>query len=302
MRIVIALGGNALLHRDEPPEAAAQSARLAAVAPALARLADAHEVVLVHGNGPQVGLLARESAEDPALHAPYPLGLLSAATQGMIGSLLQQALRNAGTTKPVAALVTHTVVNPDDPAMHHPQKFIGAVYDARRAHLFAKTHGWAIALDHDGWRRVVASPRPMRILELDDGRALLAEGRTVILGGGGGVPVTADARGIRLIDAVVDKDYTASLIAQRLDADMLAILTDVPGVIADFGTPNATVLPVITPASVASLSLPAGSMGPKVEAAAEFATATGRTAVIGPLDHAEDVVAGILGTRIGVRA
>ena len=299
MRIVIALGGNSLLHRGEPPEAAAQSARLAAAAPALSRLADAHEVVLVHGNGPQVGLLARESADDRALRAPYPLGLLSAATQGMIGSLLQQALCNAGTTKPVVALVTHTVVDVDDPAMHRPDKFIGASYEARRAHALARTHGWTVALDHDGWRRVVPSPRPMRVLELEDGRALLAAGRTVILGGGGGVPVTVDAQGIRPVDAVVDKDRTASLIAQRLDADLLAILTDVPGVIADFGTPDATVLPVLTPASVRELSLPAGSMGPKVEAAADFATATRRAAVIGPLEHAEDVVAGILGTRIG---
>lgn len=301
MRMVIALGGNALLHRGEPPEAAAQSARLTAAAPALMRLAEEHEVVLVHGNGPQVGLLARESAEDPSLGEPYPLGLLSAATQGLIGSLLQQALRNAGATKPVAALVTHVVAAPDDPALRHPEKFIGALYDEREARALTKAHGWTMAADHGGLRRVVASPRPTRILELDEGRALLDAGHTVIMGGGGGVPVCNDAGGLRLIDAIVDKDRTAALIARDLDADLLVILTDVPGVIAGFGSPDATVLSELTPASAATLSLPAGSMGPKVEAAVEFATATGRAAVIGPLEHAEDVVAGILGTRIEVR-
>ncbi|MBS1897247.1 MAG: carbamate kinase [Actinobacteria bacterium] len=301
MRLVVALGGNALLHRGERPEASAQSARLAAVAPALARLADAHELVLVHGNGPQVGLLARESAEDPALGAPYPLGLLSAATQGMIGSLLQVALRSAGATRPVSTLVTHVLVDPEDPEMHRPEKLIGAVYDERRARALAKTHGWSIAADGGGWRRVVPSPRPRRILELDDARTLLGAGRTVVLGGGGGVPVIEDAGGLRTIDAVIDKDRTAALIAQQLDAGLLAILTDVPGVIADYGSPEATVLPELTPAAATALDLPSGSMGPKVEAASEFALATGRSAVIGPLEHAEDVVAGILGTRIRSR-
>ena len=301
MRIVIALGGNALLHRHERPDATTQIARVSAVAPALARIADAHEVVLVHGNGPQVGLLARESADDPALIAPYPLGLLSAATQGLIGALLQEGLRNAGATKPVTTIMTHTEIDRDDPAMEHPEKFIGAVYEESQARALARAHGWTIAAEQNGWRRVVPSPSPISVLELEDGRLLLEAGRTVILGGGGGAPVARERGGIASVDAVVDKDHVAALIAQQLDADLLAILTDVPGVIRGFGTPDASVLTELTPSLVAGLDLPAGSMRPKVDAACRFAVATGRPAVIGPLDHAEDVVAGVLGTRIAVR-
>lgn len=297
MRLVIALGGNALLHRDEPPEAATQVARLALAAPALARLARAHQVVFVHGNGPQVGLLARESVDDVALSAPYPLAALVAETQGMIGSLLIQALHDAGFAGQAVAVVTHTVVDADDPAMRMPTKFIGPVYDYRRARRLADDHGWDIAPDGDGWRRVVPSPLPHRVVELDAATTLLAAGTTVIMGGGGGIPL-AVGDGYRPVDAVVDKDHTAALLAGALGADRLVILTDVPGVIADYGTPDATVIAATTPALLRDLSFPAGSMGPKVTAACGFVERTGRRAAIGSLEHAEEVVDGTAGTQL----
>lgn len=298
MRLVIALGGNALLHRAEPPEASTQIARLSAAAPALARLAADHHVVLVHGNGPQVGLLARESADDRTLATPYPLAALSAETQGLIGSLLQQTLHNAGLSTPIATLITHVLVDRDDPAMRHPDKFIGPVYSRRRAHELARVHEWSIASQEDGWRRVVPSPLPTQIIERDEGRLLLEAGVTVIMGGGGGIPLTRDDVGYVSVDAVVDKDHTAALIARELDADMLVILTDVPGVITDYNTPAASVIRDTTPALLRSLSFPAGSMGPKVEAACAFVEATGRPAAIGALNDAGEITAGIVGTQI----
>jgi len=297
MRLVIALGGNALLHRGESPDAATQTARLALAAPALARLARAHDVVFVHGNGPQVGLLARESADDPDLAEPYPLASLSAETQGLIGSLLTQELYNAGMTRPAVTLVTHTIIDSGDPAMATPSKFIGAVYDKWSAHRLAADHHWNIALDGEHWRRVVPSPRPQRVVEVDAAAALIDTGITVVMGGGGGIPLV-DENGYQQVDAVIDKDHTAALIAQSLNADLLVILTDVPGVITDYGTPQAAVIASTTPALLTAFSFPAGSMGPKVAAASSFVNATGRRAAIGSLDHAEEVVGGTVGTQI----
>lgn len=297
MRVVIALGGNALLHRDEAPEAATQVARLALAAPALARIAAAHQVVFVHGNGPQVGLLARESTEDETLTAPYPLSALGAETQGLIGSLLTQALRNAGYPGEAVTVITHTVVDSGDAALLTPTKFIGAVYDYRHARRLADDHGWKIAPDGDGWRRVVPSPLPLRIVELPAAGTLLSAGCTVIMGGGGGIPIT-DASGYRPVEAVIDKDHTAALLARTLDADALVILTDVPGAIADYDTPTATVIAATTPALLRALPFPEGSMGPKVDAACGFVEATGKRAAIGALEHAQDVLDGTVGTQI----
>ncbi len=297
MRLVLALGGNALLRRDEAPDAAAQAARLAVAAPALARLAERHSVVIVHGNGPQVGLLARESTDDRALSAPYPLGALSAETQGLIGSLLTQSLRSAGLAAPVVTLVTHTIVDAADPALAEPTKFIGAVYDEHRARRLAARHGWSIARDGDGWRRVVPSPLPRRVVELAAGSALLAAGTTVIMGGGGGIPLLEED-GYRPVDAVIDKDRTAALLAESLDADRLVILTDVPGAMTDYGTPDERVIERTTPALLRALPFPGGSMGPKVAAACAFTEATGRLSAIGALEHAEEVVEGIVGTQV----
>ncbi|WP_022886163.1 carbamate kinase [Glaciibacter superstes] len=297
MRLVIALGGNALLHRHEPPEAATQVARLALAAPALARLAVQHQVVFVHGNGPQVGLLARESTDDATLTAPYPLAALDAETQGLIGSLLTQALHNAGLAGPIVTLVTHTVIDADDPAMGEPTKFIGAVYDHHRAHRLAADHGWDIARDGDGWRRVVFSPLPQRIVELHAGATLLDTGATVIMGGGGGIPLT-DHDGYTPVEAVIDKDHTAALLARALGAEQLVILTDVPGALTDYGTPDERVIGDTTPGLLRALPFPAGSMGPKVDAACTFVENTGKPAAIGALEHAEEVVDGIVGTQI----
>ncbi|MBW4033670.1 MAG: carbamate kinase [Acidobacteria bacterium] len=297
MRIVVALGGNALLHRGEPPDAAIQTARVADVAPALMRLAMAHEVVIVHGNGPQVGLLAHESSDDHTLTAPYPLSALGAETQGLIGSLLQQALHNAGLPTPAVTLITHVVVDADDPAMTAPTKFIGAVYPDHEAHQAADRYGWVIAPDGAGWRRVVPSPMPRSVVELASATTLLHSGVTVIMGGGGGIPVT-DKRRYHPVDAVVDKDHVAGLIARELDAELLVILTDVAGVIADFGTSAQRVINEATPALLREMPFPSGSMGPKVEAACAFVDATGCRAAIGDLANAERVVEGVAGTQI----
>lgn len=297
MRLLVALGGNALLHRHERPEEATQAARLAQAAPALVRLAARHEVVFVHGNGPQVGLLARESTDDQSLREPYPLEALVAETQGLIGSLLVQALHAAGLAGPLVALVTHTVVDVEGAAAAAPTKFIGAVYERSRADRLAAEHGWRMARDGDGWRRVVSSPNPLRIVELAPAKTLVDAGTTVVMAGGGGIPISGHGVG-RPVEAVIDKDRTAAMLAEALGADLLAILTDVPGVMTDFGTPRAAIIASTTPAQLREHPFPAGSMGPKVDAACDFVDRTGRRAAIGSLEQAEAVVDGTMGTQI----
>jgi len=300
MRIVVALGGNALLHRGERPDAAVQEANIDRVTTALAALAHEHEIVITHGNGPQIGLLAVESAADPALSAPYPLDMLGAQTQGMIGSLLVRTLHNALPGHPIAALVTHTLVQADDPAFDHPTKFVGQVYPRDLAVSLARKRGWHIGADATGWRRVVASPAPERILETETVHELLNSGTLVICAGGGGVPVTADhdTGALTGAEAVVDKDLTAALLAEDLKADFLLILTDVPCVYLGYGTPDQ--LPVLgaTPSELRRGGFPDGSMGPKVEAAARFVERTGGLAAIGALDAAYEIVHGRSGTLV----
>jgi carbamate kinase len=298
VRIVVALGGNALLRRGERPDAAIQLSHVAQAAPGLAKLALEHETVLVHGNGPQVGLLALESDDDSSLTRPYPLGDLVAETQGLIGCWLQQALANAGLHTPVVTVVTQTVVDRQDPAFGSPTKFVGSAYSTGQAGELARERGWAVKQDGDRWRRVVASPLPQRIVELAVAETLLRSGVTVILAGGGGVPVVEDAAGLHGVDAVVDKDHTAALVAESLRADLLVILTDVPAVLVDFGLKTERQLHAIDVRELESLSFPAGSMGPKVEAACQFVRATGRRAAIGSLDEVADVVAGSSGTQV----
>ncbi|MGI5452119.1 carbamate kinase [Streptomyces sp. CA-249302] len=300
MRIVIALGGNALLHRGERPDADIQLANIDRVTTAIAALTQEHEVVLTHGNGPQIGLLAMESAADPALRAPYPLDLLGAQTQGMIGSLLVRTLHDALPGHRIAALVTHTLVRGDDPAFRHPTKFVGQIYPLEVARDLARKRGWRIAGDTTGWRRVVASPAPERILETDTIHELLAGGTMVICAGGGGIPVTADKDSGALsgVEAVVDKDLTAALLAEDLKADFLLILTDVPNVYADYGTSKQRPVLDATPAELRKAGFPAGSMGPKAEAAARFVERTGGLAAIGALDAAYEIVHGRSGTLV----
>jgi carbamate kinase len=298
MRIVVALGGNALLRRGESPESAIQLEHVAEAAPALAKAATEHELILVHGNGPQVGMLALESAADPTLSRPYPFSDLVAETQGVIGYWLQQGLANAGLTTPVVTLVTQTVVDPADPAFQDPSKFVGTVYDERRAHEMAAANDWGVRRDGAGWRRVVASPLPQRIVEIETARTLMSSGTTVVLAGGGGVPVVEEAHGLRGVEAVVDKDYVAALVATELRADLLVLLTDVDGVMTDYGTPKQALLRNVSSDALRAMRFSAGSMGPKVTAACRFVEETRGHAAIGVLASADDVIGGAVGTQI----
>lgn len=299
MRIVIALGGNALLARGDKPDAAIQLAHLRTAAEAIAPLAAHHDVVICHGNGPQVGMLSLESETDHALTRPYPLDDLVAQTQGMIGYWLAQALHNAGVKKPVLGLITQTLVDAADPAFAAPTKFVGPVYRRDRAQLLAHRHGWTIAADNGGWRRVVASPEPLRIVEQDSITRLLDAGSVVICGGGGGAAVIENIAGrLSGVDAVVDKDYVASLLGIAVGAQRLLVLTDVSAVMAHYGTPEATPLTALDPDDIAGVGFPTGSMGPKVEACRRFVTATGHPATIGALADAQALFAGTAGTTI----
>ena len=297
MRVVIALGGNALLPRGQRPDAAPQLDQVTRVSGPLADLARSHEVVIVHGNGPQVGLLALESAADTSLSRPYPLGDLVAETQGLIGYWLQQALGRHLET-PVVTLVSQTVVDREDTAFADPTKFVGSVYPEVEAKELAGEHGWVFKEDGDGWRRVVASPLPRRIVEADTAGELLRRGVTVVLAGGGGIPVVDGEDGLAGVEAVVDKDLAAALLAGQLQADVFLVLTDVPAVMADFGTDSERALGDISVEGLSSLSVPAGSMGPKVEAVCDFVRATGARAAIGSLDEAVAVFSGTRGTQV----
>ena len=298
MRIVLALGGNALLRRGESPDSAVQLEHIARAAPALAQIASEHDVAVVHGNGPQVGMLAVQSAGDETLARPYPFSELVAETQGLIGYWLQQALANAGLAGPVVSLVTQTVVDARDPAFAAPTKFVGVVYSQDRAEQLARLDGWTVRADGAGWRRVVASPLPTRIVEIETARSLLDAGTTVVLAGGGGVPVVEGPDGLRGVDAVVDKDHVAAMVATRLRADLLVLLTDVTAVMTGYGTADEAALGEVDVDALDSLTLPAGSMGPKVTAACLFVRTTGGRAAIGSLQEAAAVASGHAGTQV----
>jgi carbamate kinase len=299
MRIVVALGGNALLQRGDKPDAGVQLVHVRAAARALAPIANEHDLVICHGNGPQVGMLALESASDATLTSPYPLDDLVAQTQGMIGYWLIQSLRNAGVSKPILSLITQTRVDPSDPAFADPSKFVGPDYPHKQAEELANQHGWKIAADGDRWRRVVASPQPLRIVEQDSITGLLDSGAVVICGGGGGAAVTQDsARQLTGVEAVVDKDYLSAMLGIAVGADWLLVLTDVTAVMTDFGTPNAAPLTNVSLDELAGMSFPAGSMAPKIEGCRRFVAATGHPATIGSLTDATDLLAGTAGTTV----
>lgn len=299
MRIVVALGGNALLKRGEKPDALNQIENVKLAVGPLAELAKEHELVLTHGNGPQVGVLALESAADTRLSQPYPFDTLGAETQGMIGYWLLQNLQNALPGRQVTALINQTLVDKDDPAFANPTKFIGEVYDQEQAEKMAAERGWVVKPDGEYYRRVVGSPQPQEIVEADAIKALLEMGSVVICSGGGGIPVVRDEDGkLAGVEAVIDKDLTAALLAKTLKADLLIILTDVDGVYLDYGTPDARRLEKATPEEMREQGFAAGSMGPKVEAVCRFVDATGGEAVIGRLEDAARIVRGEAGTRV----
>ena len=299
MRIVIALGGNALLQRGQPMTAANQRANIRTAAERIARVVPGNEVVIAHGNGPQVGLLALQ-AEAYGDVAPYPLDVLGAETEAMIGYVIEQELGNLLPVEtPLATVLTMIEVDPHDPAFAHPTKPIGPVYDRWTAEKHARDDGWAIAPDGDDFRRVVASPEPRRIFELRPIRQLLEMGTVVICAGGGGIPTVYDEHGhLHGVEAVIDKDLASSLLARELGADLLVIATDVDGVYVDWGTPGQRRLGQVTPDELEPMALPAGSMAPKVRAACRFVRETGHEAVIGSLGDIADLVDGRGGTRV----
>jgi carbamate kinase len=298
MRIVVALGGNALLRRGEPADAQTQRRNVSAAVAALAELAESHELVITHGNGPQVGLLALQG-DSYAPVPPYPLDVLGAETEGMIGYLLDQELVNALGARPVATLLTQVIVDPDDPAFERPTKFIGPVYTKERAQQLAFARQWSVASDGEHWRRVVPSPEPRGIVELATIRLLVEAGVLVVCGGGGGIPVVVDRDGrLRGVEGVIDKDLAAALLAEGLGAEALLMLTDVDGVQVNWGTPQARRLREVGVGELAGMTFAAGSMGPKVQAACRFADRTGGLAAIGALADAAAILDGRSGTRI----
>lgn len=299
MRIVVALGGNALLRRGEKPDADVQEANVARAVTALAPLAAEHELVVTHGNGPQVGVLALQSASDPHLTTPYPFDVLGAQTQGMIGYWLLQAVQNALPGRQVAAIINQTLVEASDPAFENPTKFVGEVYDEAGARAVTEERGWVMKPDGQHWRRVVGSPRPQRVIETRLIRLLLTNGAVVVCAGGGGVPVIRNEGGhLEGVEAVVDKDLTASVLAEALEADALLVLTDVPAVMRDFGGPDEQPIRRATPAALRREPFPAGSMGPKVDAVCRFVELTGDMAAIGRLEDAVAILRGEAGTVV----
>jgi carbamate kinase len=299
-RAVVALGGNALLRRGEPAEAKIQRRNVLEAASALAALAADHELVITHGNGPQVGLLALEADAYKAV-SPYPLDVLGAESQGMIGYLIVQALQNELPDRDVVAVLTQVVVDSDDPAFTMPTKPIGPVYSEREARALAGARGWTVAPDGPHYRRVVASPKPRAIVELDAIARLVGVGALVVCTGGGGIPVVRDGTRLRGVEAVIDKDLSAALLAEALGADRLVLATDVAHVEHGWGTDAAMPIELTTPAELHGYTFTAGSMGPKIEAACRFVEHTGRSAAIGALAELDAVVRGTAGTQIRPR-
>ncbi|MHC4932347.1 MAG: carbamate kinase [Planctomycetota bacterium] len=298
MLVVVALGGNALLRRGEPIDAAMQRRNVEIAATAIEEISRDHTVVVTHGNGPQVGLLALQAAAfDEA--QPYPLDVLGALSEGLIGYLVAQELTNRMPGRRVATLLTQVEIHPDDPALQDPKKPIGPTYDEKRAKKLAKERGWTVAKDGDFYRRVVPSPLPRRIRELPTIRLLVDAGILVVCAGGGGIPVVVTPDGTcRGIEAVIDKDLSASLLAQDLKAQALLMLTDVAEVQVDWGTEKARPISRATPEEMRRHAFAGGSMGPKVEAGCQFVEKTGGIAGIGALRNARAILDRQSGTVI----
>ena len=299
MRIVVALGGNALLRRGEPMTADNQRENIRIATEQIAKVAPGNELVIAHGNGPQVGLLALQGAAYKAT-SPYPLDVLGAETEGMIGYMIEQELGNLLPFEvPFATLLTQVEVDPKDPAFKNPTKPIGPVYSKEEAEALAAEKGWSIAPDGDKFRRVVPSPRPKQIFEIRPAKWLLEKGAVVICAGGGGIPTMYGEDGkLQGVEAVIDKDLCSALLAEQLEADLLVIATDVEAAFIDWGKPTQKAIAEASPDELDKLGFAAGSMGPKVLAASEFARNTGKTAVIGSLAQIDAIVQGVGGTRV----
>ena len=301
MRIVVALGGNALLKRGEPMTHDVQRANIRVAANALAPVAREHELVLAHGNGPQVGLLALQASAYKEVEA-YPLDVLGAQTEGMIGYMIEQELGNLLPFEtPFATILTMVEVDPSDPAFQNPTKFVGPVYEKAEAERLKAEKGWVLKRDGAMWRRVVPSPLPKRIFEIRPIKWMLEKGTIVICAGGGGIPTSYDPareRWLTGIEAVIDKDLASELLAREVNADLFVIATDVDGVYVDWGKPEQRKLGTVTPDELRSHPFPTGSMGPKVDAAIQFVERTGKRAAIGSLAQIEQIVAGTAGTNV----
>jgi carbamate kinase len=300
MRIVVALGGNALLRRGEPMTAENQRANVRrAVASLLPLFTAGHQLILTHGNGPQVGLLALQAAAGPG-YGVYPLDVLDAESEGMVGYMIEQELDNAlPSGHLLATLLTQIRVDPHDPAFRDPTKPIGPLYDKAQAEQLAEARGWRIADEGRGWRRVVPSPRPLEILEIRVIELLVSQSVTVVCAGGGGIPVVQRSDGTLVgIEAVIDKDLASALLAQQLRADHLLLLTDVDAVYIDWGTSDAKAIRRAGTGNLQPSEFAPGSMRPKIQAAISFAAATGRACSIGRLEDTAGIIAGSAGTRI----
>jgi carbamate kinase len=308
MRLVVALGGNALLRRGQPLTAENQRDNARSACRALAPVALEHELVVSHGNGPQVGLLALEGAAYTAVD-PYPLDLLGAQTEGMIGYLIQQELGNElPFATPLATLLTLVEVDADDPAFGDPTKPIGPIYTNEEAERLGADKGWSFKLDGTNMRRVVPSPVPRRIFGLDPVEWLLERGCVVICAGGGGIPVmytdepVVAGRRLTGVEAVIDKDLASAVLASELAADALLIVTDVDAVYSDWGTPDQRAIRRASPQALSDSEFAAGSMGPKVRAACMFVEQTGGMAVIGSIDDTPALLRGEAGTVVATDA
>jgi carbamate kinase len=301
MRVVVALGGNALLKRGEPMTAEVQRGNIRVAATALAPVAQHHQLVVTHGNGPQVGLLALQAHAYEEVE-PYPLDVLGAETEGMIGYVLEQELGNLlPFDMPFATILTMIEVDRADPAFDNPTKFVGPVYERGDADRLTAEKGWAFRQDGQKWRRVVPSPLPKRIFELRPIKWLLEHGTIVICAGGGGIPTAYaadDTRTLGGVEAVIDKDLASELLARELEADVFVMATDVDGVYIDYGTPQQRLLGRVTTTELKQQQFAAGSMGPKVDAAIQFVQRTGRRAAIGTLRDIEEIVEGRKGTNV----
>lgn len=295
--VVVALGGNALLRRGEPLEADVQRKNIQIAVETISKIAEEYNVVLVHGNGPQVGLLALQGLEYKKV-SPYPLDVLGSETQGMIGYMLMQEFKNKMPNTNVTCMLTQMTVNPEDPAFADPTKPIGPVYKEAEAREMAEKYHWTIKPDGEYFRRVVPSPQPTGIVEHEAIEKLINEGHLVICTGGGGIPVKRVNGKLEGVEAVIDKDMSAAFLARQLGADALLILTDADGVYLDWGTPTQHVIRNATPSELAKVEFDAGSMGPKIDASCEFIKTGGKVVGIGALQDGLEILKGTAGTNI----